>query len=274
MSVRFTTVAAVRELSGVSTTLVSDSDMTSITEDIEYQIEKFLNCHLAPAVEIESQTGTGKPTLFTRRAPLLALRSLTVNDTVVTLSTVDFDSSGRMRLLGGSDNAIFPRLHNKIYIKYIHGRVRWDKVTDTTLSTASVAGTSIALAVASETGFSTDDYIEVSSFDGNKEATKVTGTSSGIITVDELSLAHASGATIRLLKIDPTIIRLINLWGSIAVIARVVGQSFDDITGYTMGEFQVQKGEPFTQWREAIIRLESQIKAIQERIRSTPGILM
>ena len=64
------------------------------------------------------------------------------------------------------------------------------------------------------------------------------------------------------------------IWASIAAISRVVGESFDEITGYTMGEFQVQKGEPYTQWREAIVRLEQQAREIQQRLRPTPGILV
>lgn len=275
MAVRFITVAQVRAYSGVTDTLVSDADLTEIIEDIEYQIEKFLNSNLVPATTIESQTGNGKTTTFTSRAPLLALLSLTVNDTVIGLDTTDWDVSGRIKLLSGSDRAIFPRdKTNKVWIKYIHGRLEWDKLVATDTTSDSVAGTSIALAVSSETGFSTNDYVEISSFDGNKEVAKVTGTSSNTITVDNLTLTHLSGATVRRYQIDSTITRFMKIWASIAAISRVVGESFDEITGYTMGEFQVQKGEPYTQWREAIVRLEQQAKEIQQRLRPTPGILV
>lgn len=277
MALRFVTVAAIRLLTGLSTTIIDDNDLIAIGEDIEYQTEKTLNCNLTPTLEIEVQDGVAKRRIFTRRAPLLSLRALTINDTAVTLNTttVDVKRSGMITLLASTDPGNFTRLKKTINLKYIHGRVAWDKVTKTTLSSDASAGASVALAVGDEAGFTNnDDWVEISSFNGNLEVSQITGSGADEITVDQLVFDHTSGATVRLLKIDPTILRYIKVWTSIAAVTRAVGQSFDDITGYTMGEFQVQKGEPFTQFRETIVRLEKQAEWLQSRVRPAPGILV
>jgi len=276
MAIRFVTVAEARVVSGISSTLISDNDMTELIEDIEYQVESYLNCNLTPASEIDSSDGNAKPTSFTNRAPLLSLRELRINDVDVDITTVDFKKSGYIRLLfeNGATEATFSRFRKKVFIRYVHGRVAWDKLTETTSTAALAVGTSVNIAVASETGFAVNDWIEIKSMDGNIEAARITATSSNQITVDELVFAHETSALIRLLKIDLKILRMIKVLVAIAAITRAVGQSFDEITGYSINEFQVQKGEPFTQFREAIIRFDQQAKDLFSKIRPTPGIVI
>lgn len=270
MALRFVTVSEIRLYTGLSIDLISDADLTDIGEDIEYQVEKFLNCSLTPTLEIESQDGNQKQTMFTNKAPLLSLRQLTIDGTAIDLENTHFERSGRIRLLSGS--LTFTGEQNKVYLKYIHGRVAWDRLTSTTTTANTTNGTSVAIDVTSNTGFAIGNWIEISSFDGNKEVAQITAIPTGKITVDSLVLDHLSGATIRLLTIDNTIKRYIKIWTSIAAVTRAVGQSFDDITGYTMGEFSVQKGEPYTQFRETIQRLEDQARDIERKLRPIPGI--
>lgn len=249
--------------------------MGQITEDIEYQVEKFLNCDLTPHIEFEVQDGNAKQTTFTKRAPLLTLRALEINDTTIDVSKLDFKKSGMITLLNTSSNlATFTGLKKRVFLKYVHGRVEWDKLTETTTDALIEVGTSVNMSVVSESGFQVGNWVEIKSFDGNIETTKITATGAGSITVDELVFDHLSGATVRLMKISPVIRRFIKLWASIAAVTRAVGQSFDEITGYTMGEFQVQKGEPFTQFRETIVRLEQQADTLMKSLRPTPGIVI
>lgn len=274
MAVRFVTVAQARVVSGITSTLIDDSDMTELIEDVEYQVEKFMNADFVPAVEIDVMDGNARSLIFTKRAPLLTVRSVESNTTSVSLDEIDFKHSGQIRLLSGAEVRTFQFKRKTVIIKYVHGRVSWDKLTETTTDAASTAGTSVALSVASESEFTTNDWIEVFGTDGNREATKVTGTSSGTLTVDELIDSHVSGSQVRLLKIDNTLLKLIKIYVGIAANVRAEGQSFADITGYTLDEFQVQKGEPFTQFREAIIQLTKQKDEILKKVRPTPGILV
>ena len=274
---RFVSSSEVRTYMGLSETLLPDADLDEIITDIEYQVEKYLNCDLTPHVEFEVQDGNGKPNTFTKRAPLLSLRALEINDTTIDVSNLDFKKSGMITLLNDSSTsnlATFTTLKKKVFLKYVHGRVEWDKLTETTTSADASVGTSVALTVASVSGFQVGDWVEIKSFDGNIETSKITVIGVGSITVDEIVFDHLSGATVRLMKISPNIKRFIKLWSSISAITRAVGQSFDEITGYTMGEFQVQKGEPFTQFRETIVRLEQQAEILMKSIRPTPGIVI
>lgn len=274
MAIRFVTVDQVRAYSGINESLIGNDDITEMIEDIEYQVEKYLNCDLTPQVKIENRDGNAKFVMFTKRAPLLSLRSLTINDQIVDLTTVKFTRTGRIELLNGSNTGGFTSLRNKVFIKYVHGRVEYDKLINTETNAAASIGTGVEISVLSETGFAINDWIEISSLDGNTESARVTAIAAGKITVDQLVLDHVTGATVKRLQINLTILRLIKLWCSIMVINRAVGQSFDEITGYTMGVFQVQKGEPFTQFRESIVRFENQAKQIMESLRPTPGIVM
>lgn len=267
-------MAEARVVSGITSTLISDNDMTELIEDVEYQVEKFLNCDFTPAIEIDVKDGNGKSVIFTSKSPLLTVRSLETNETSVTLTDIDFKRGGMIRLLSTATPPGFTYKRKSVIIKYVHGHVEWDKLVETTTDAASTSGTSVALSVVSESGFSTADWIEVLGTDGNKEAAQITGTSSGTITVDELIDSHVSGSNVRLLSINKVFLKLIKIYVGIAANVRAEGQSFADITGYTIEGFQVQKGEPFTQFREAIIQLTKQKDELLGKIRSMPGIVI
>ena len=271
MAIRFVTVDESRVISGISDTEISDADMTEIIEDIEFEVERQMNSRFTPFVEIDVLDGNAKNSIFTKRSPLMTVRSLETNDTSVDLETIDFSKSGRIRL-GNSSPQTFLMKKNTIIVQYVFGRVGWDLITDTTTDTAAVVGTSVALSVVSETGFSTNDWIEIFGTDGTRESAQITGTDTGEITVDQLVQDHVSGSIIRKIEIEPIMKRLIKVIVGIAAIARVVGESSTAITGYTLTEFQVQKGEPFTQLREEANQLIRQRDEIQKRVRPTPGI--
>ena len=42
---------------------------------------------------------------------------------------------------------------------------------------------------------------------------------------------------------------------AISMVARIVGESYTDTVGYGLGELNIQKGEPYTQWRETAVQL-------------------
>ncbi len=248
--------------------------MTELIEDVEYHVEKFLNCNFTPSVEIDVQDGSAKSIIFTKRSPLLTVRSLNSNETDIDVTTIDFKRGGMIRLLTSTTPPVFIFKRKSVIIKYVHGHVEWDKLIETETTGASIAGTSIVLAVTSETGFSTGEWIEIFGTDGNREAAKITATASGTITVDQLIDTHVSGSLVRRLAINNTFLKLIKIYVGIAANVRAEGQSFADITGYTIEGFQVQKGEPFTQFREAIIQLTKQKDELLDKVRGMPGIVI
>ena len=274
MAIRFVTVAQARIVSGITVALISDDDMTELIEDVEYQVEAFLGTSFAPAVEIDVRDGTRRNVIFTKRAPLLSVRSITSDSVSITPSKVDFKPSGQIRLLNEAEAAIFAFRRKSVIIKYVYGRVTWDRLTETTTSNAEVAGTSVVVEIPATTGFAIGDWVEIFGTDGNKEAAKITAlVTDTSITLDELIDTHVAASQVRLLKIDKMINKLIKIYVGIAANVRAEGQSFADITGYTIGEFQVQKGEPFTQFREAIIQLTKQKDELLKKVQPTPGIV-
>ena len=271
---RFVNVAESRVVSGITSTLIDDPDMEELIEDVEYQVERFLNCNFTPSVEIDTVDGNRKSTMFTKRSPLLSVRSLETNDTAISIPTIDIKRSGLVRLTSDSTQPVFTFKRKGVIIKYVHGRENWDKLTETESSADTAVGTSIAISVDSESGFAVDDWIEFYGTDGFREAAKITVVASGVITVDQLVFTHESGSLIKKLSIDGTFLKLIKLYVGIAANVRAEGQSFADITGYTIEGLQVQKGEPFTQFREAIIQLTRQKDELLSKVRSTPGIVI
>lgn len=275
MAIRYVTVAEARVVSGLDDTQISDADMTEFIEDIEFEIERYMNARFTPFVEIDTIDGNAKNSIFTKKAPLLTVRSLESNDSSISIIDIDFNKTGRIRLGTTSETQAFLQKKNSVIIKYVHGRVDWDLTTETATDTASAVGTSVALSVLSETDFSANDWVEIFGTDGFREVAQISGApTTGEIVLDQLIYTHASGSLIRKLEIAPLMKRLIKVCVGIAAVTRAVGQSFDDIVGYTIGEFQVQKGEPFTQFRETIVRLTKQKDEILKRVRPTPGILV
>ncbi len=253
----YVTVANVRRTCGIGSSEINNADAGDIIAEVEPQIERYFNTVFTPKERIDILDGNGTIRIILDKNPLLGVRELKIDgDTEDPANLHVYRESGKIELDTTTDltNSTFKEKHQAIIIKYIHGWVE-ESSTETTTSAASTAGTSVALSVASESGFSANDWIEIYSMDGNKEAAKVSGTSGGVITVDQLVLAHESGSKVVKLQVNNIITKLMNIVCSLAMVARIVGQSYTDIVGYTMGEFSVQKGEPYTQWRETALQL-------------------
>lgn len=273
MAARFITVAEVRVVSGILSSEINDADTTELIEDVEYQIERYYNTVFTPAIEYEVQDGTDKETLFTKKSPLLAVRSVKNDGTALTISDLNFSRSGRIRL--GQDSSIsnFTDKEQKVILKYLHGRVTHSGVGNQ-LNGAISKGTSVTATVDDGTVYSVNDYVEIYGDDGFKEVTKITGISTNDLTLDEISYGHSDDSLVKVVDIPSLFKRLMKICVSLAMVARFVGQSYDDIVGYTMGNFSVQKGEPYTQLRETALQLVNEKNEIMKRLNNTPTIMM
>jgi len=271
-----TTVEEVRRISGVtSTSLVSDPDVTATIAEAEAEVEKYLNASFTPKERIDVLDGNNTNTIIVMKNPILALRELKIDGTAITIDGNIFitKQSGKLELNseGSPEETRFKGKPQGIRIKYIHGWLE-EGNTQTTTDADSSSGSSVALSVVNEQGFAVNEWIEIYGMDGNKEATKITAVASGEITVDNLSFSHESGSTVIKLDVNEIIKKLMRIISGIALVARVVGESFDDITGYTLGEFHVQKGEPYTQWRETALQLQREAQEILKKVGKRPAI--
>ncbi len=276
---RFISVENVRDvLMGLNTSEISDSDVGEIICDVEYETEKILNTKFTPTEEIDFLDGNGSGRLMIPKTPLLSLKELKIDGTDITIEdNVQISkSSGKIELdnVGGSpEETSFKDKQKAIAVKYLYGWLE-ESDTETTLSTASsAAGTSVTLSVSDASNFSVNDWIEIYGMDGNREVTQITGTDTGEITVDELILTHAVNSKIIKLQTREIFKKLMKIVAGIILAIRMMGQTYTVATGYSIGEFSIQKGVPYTHFAQVTNSLIKQRDNLLQRIQARPAIL-
>jgi hypothetical protein len=269
----YTTVAAVRRTVGIDSDEINDPDVEAIITECEPQIERLYNTVFTPKEKIEIRDGNGTNRLILMKNPVMAVRELKIDGTTEDPANLHiYKGSGKIELSSDSTATRFTAGSNKIVIKYVYGFLE-DSSTSTTLSTASEAGSSVALSVADASSFAENDWVEIIGMDGYQESAQITATDTGEITVDQLIYAHEADSVITKLQVSEIFKKLINYACSIAMVARIIGQSYDETVGYGLGELSVQKGEPYTQWRETAVQLIKERDRLMEKIKPRPCVI-
>lgn len=262
----FITIATVRRTCGITVNQISDDDIEANIAEVENQVARYYNTKFVPTEVIEQHDGDSTNRLFLDHNPILSVRALKIDGTSQDLTALEiYKESGYIFLGESSTTYQFSTKRNSNVVKYLHGTLRHSSTSSTTTADEAV-GTSVTVTVASSTGFAIGDWVEIYGMDGNREVAQISSISSNDLILDQLVLTHESGSTVVKLEIDPIFTKLMNIMAGIAAIATQVGASADDITGYTLAEFQVQKGEPYTQWREAATQLLRERDEIMSRI--------
>lgn len=269
----YITVASVRRTVGIDSTEINDDDVESIINEVEPQVERHFNTAFTPKEVIEQQDGNSTYRTILLKNPVLAVRDLYIDgDQEDTANLKVYKESGKIELNDNADISYFKKGTKLNVIKYIHGWLE-EGTTKTNIDTASVAGTSVALSVLSETDFEEDDWVEIYGMDGYREAAQISSTDTGEITVDQLVYSHKSGSVVVKLEVLKVFEKLMNYSCAIAMVARIVGQSYTDIVGYNISEMHVQKGEPYTQWRETAVQLIKERDRLMKEIHPRPCII-
>lgn len=259
----YISVLSVRRTCGIGSVQISDVDITSTIDEVEAQVPYFLKTQLKPTQIIEKHDGNNKRNIFVEHKPLAKLKALRIGEDDITIK----GNVGTDRITGeiildvanGNPEKGYFDFGKEIKIKHDYCRREDDTTVQTMLNADAISG-EISLSVDDESNFSVGDYIRIYGMDGNDETGKISSTSDGSITLSEsLTFNHESESVVVKRVVEITITRLLNIVTSISLIARMVGQSYDETTGYSLGELSVQKGEPYTQWRETFREL------IQER---------
>ena len=270
----FATVSEVRRISGIAATEISDADVGYMIVDAEAKIPRFFNTFFKTTERIEINDGDGTNRHHLEKNPVLSVRELKIDGTSVDVANLEIQKESGYIFLGqGADTPTFLNKRNSVVVKYLHGSVVHSTVS-TTSSADEVGGTAVSVAVASSTDFAEDDWVEIFGMDGEREAAQISSVTDGTnIVLDQLVLDHESGSSIVKLEIEHTFIELMNTVCAIACVARIIGQSYTDIVGYTLAELHVQKGEPYTQWRETANQLIRLRDDIMKRISIRPSII-
>ena len=215
----YVTVASVRRTVGISSTQISDEDVTATITEVEEQVQRYFNTVFTPTEKIEILDGDGTNRLLVDQNPLLSVRQLKIDGTTEDpANLLIYKESGYVFLGEDADTSKFKEKRNAIVIKYIYGTVRHSQTVSTTSTAASVAGTSVALAVSDESDFNEDDWVEVYGMDGNREVAQITVVEANEITVDQLVQAHESGSTIVKMETSENFKKLMNIIASIALV--------------------------------------------------------
>jgi len=269
----YVTVASVRRTCGIGSTEINDADVGSTITEVERQVPRKFNTVFTATERIDILDGDGTNRLLLDKNPVLAVRDLKIDGTTYDPDTLEvYKESGYIFLGATATTSKFSAKRNSVAVKYLYGTMGHSESVSTSSDAASVAGSSVALSVASETNFAEDDWVEIYGMDGNREAAQITATGTGELTVDQLILAHESGSTVIKLEIDPNFTKIMNIIVSIALVARIVGQSYTDTVGYDLGELHVQKGEPYTQWRETATQLIKERDEMYKMISIRPRV--
>ena len=271
----YITVTDVRRASGAPTSLITDAYITSIIEVVEGEMERWVNTKFTPTQTIEALDGSGSNRFFTHKNPVLAVRGLNTNDTDITLSSINiYKESGKIELGGDSETSQFIAKSKDTIIKYHYGLLD-ESSTNTTTSAASVAGTSVALSVASETGFVDEDWVEIYGMDGNKEVAQInTNPTTGVITVDQLVQAHESGSIVVKLQIPFHIKRYMEIEAALSVAINAIGATYTFNASYSLGDLSVVKGVPYTHWQSSVEKLLKEREMRKSRIKIRPHIVV
>jgi len=235
-----------------------------------------MNTRFAPYTIIEIKEGTDSERLILRKNPVVKLRQLDINGTDIDIDEVRVDKEpGIVWLTTEADISSFSTRSNErnlVRVKYDHALLE-ETTTQTTLTNAETEGDSVVLEVGSTTGFDVDDYIEIAGMDSMRETVRITAVSAGVsLTVDNLATSHEATSLVTLQKVPKIAERMMLVGCSLAAVARVVGSTFDEITGYEIEELRVQKGEPFTQWRETAVQLRREWDLLVLNFRKRPSI--
>jgi len=254
---------------------ISDVDVEATITEVESQIPRFFNTFFIPTERIEIQDGDGTSRHHLEKNPVLAVRALKIDGTTEDVANLEvYKDSGHIFLGSGVTISTFSNKRNAIVVKYLHGSVVHSQTASTTSSADEVAGTSVSVEVGDSSDFAEDDWVEIFGMDGYREAAQISSVTDGTnIVLDQLVFSHESGSTIVKLEVETTFLKLMNIVVGIALVARIIGQSYSDIVGYTLAEMHVQKGEPYTQWREAANQLIKERDQIMSRISIRPAIM-
>ena len=270
----FNSVTNIRNLSGVDSDLMSDAQIQDLIDMVEVESKKWINTAFTPTREIDIEDGNGQDFFFTNRSALLSVKQLTVDDDVIDVETIHTHRpSGKIQFGSNSGKSIFVRKKQSVKIDYLYGLLE-NSSTETSLSVASIDGSTVVLSVASETGFAVDDWISISGMDGNEEAAKITATAVGTITVDQLVLDHAASSRIIKLQIPEHVKGFMRFESAIACAIYATGNTYTFNASYSLGELSVVKGVPFTHWRESFSQLVKERNFRAGKIKIRPAIVV
>lgn len=270
------TVTDVRNSSGATTELIDDTTIQAIIDDSQAQALSSFKIFLEPTEVLEIRDGNGKNQIRINRPYIWKLTELqtrinTSESTIVDIEDTTIDPISSLVILNTftgvqtTTYSYFYQIPNGIRMKYLSAFM--EKTTTITETTADIAvGTSVDIAVSSESGFSVDDWVLIEGLDGKREAAKITATTTNQITVDELVQSHLSGSVVSLLQTHELLKQFILYDANTNVANYIVGNTSNLPTSYSIEGATATIGVAYTHWRESADRFASKRDEFKNKI--------
>lgn len=251
--------AEIRTAGGLPEDLISDDDIKHAIATVKSDIEKYLNTSLEPIKQIEFLDGTGYDFFYTKDNPVLRVDYLLSNDTEVSPENLDIDrESGKVVLKKEAEINRFNHVEKNIRVMYWTGLVKKTKRFSTTTSAVS-SGSDVTIPLDSLGNIEANNWVDIINVQGQYTSALVKETTSDSIVVDKLLFDIKDDSMVTKLEVPTYIRRFIELECVIYLAINLIGATYTFNTGYSLGDLNVQKGVPYTHWRESLE------KALKER---------
>lgn len=249
------TIDDTRNTSGATTDLIDDAKVQDIIDKSQEQALSSLKVFLTPTKVLEIRDGNNKNQIRLNKPYVWKVLELKSQDTSLDLDNVLINPLSSIITIDNTQNPYyFYNYQNSVKVKYLSAFME-STTTITETTSDIIVGTSVDIAVDSETGFTTNDWVLIDGMDGKREAAQITATTTNQITVDELVQNHESGSVVTLLQTHELLKQFILYDAATNVANYIVGNTSDLATSYSAPEYSVTKGVAYTHWRESAERL-------------------
>ena len=162
--------------------------------------------------------------------------------------------------------------NQSVIVKYLYGLLD-ESDTDTTLSTASTAGSSVSIEVADTSSFTANDWVILYGTDGHREVAQVSSITDGTnMVIDQLVDTHDTSTKIIKLECPYFIKRFMEIEAAIYIAINAIGSTYTFNTNYSLGEMSVSKGVPYPHFSTQVQKLIAERNRLSEMIKPRPYI--
>jgi hypothetical protein len=271
----YTTTSKVRTACGIESGEISDADVALLITDAEKEVDRLMNTTYDPKTVIErmdSDLGVSPERFFVSHFPILRIIELKIDQTSVSPKYLKIYRGGKIEITEDAEKTQMSNDLQDNIIKYSYADFEISS-TSTETTNAVTEADDVSISVSDSTGIITGNYVQIEGMDGYSEIALVSNVADGTHITASISLPHESGSIVTKMEIPQIIVRLTDVITSLMLVARLVGSSYDEIVGYDLDGLHVQKGEPYTQWRETALQLRNELKTILATKRSKSAIV-
>lgn len=233
---------------GVTETQINPTELAGMLKDAEAEVNRIIKTTCNPKLEFLRTTGNNKRTYVLQKTPLLSIKGIKISGTDISADNYTYDETGFILLSDTAEQFFISATQPNVNIKYYYGWLEEEPDSNKIKTTQSdvTAGSSVEITLDSVDYLTLSDWVKIVGLDGKQEWTQIKSINATNKTITcELIYDHESGSSVFQGIIPPIIKKLTAVIGGIMGAAYMIGSTYDFVTGYTVPDFTVQKGEPY-----------------------------